>query len=180
MPPLFARYVVVRRTVVVFLMSCLWFFAAMAQAHEYALGDLQIDHPYSRAAPPTATVGAGYMTLKNQGHRSVRLLGVSVPFAEQVEIHLMTHKDGMMKMQKLEGGLEIPAGETVKLAPGGYHLMFINLQQPLKAGDKHQAVLEFDSGKVNVVFNVESIVGAEVGAKVDAMQPGSGQQAHPH
>lgn len=172
MRPLFASYVVVRRTAV-FLISCLWLFATMAQAHEYKLGDLHIDHPYSRAAPPTAHVGAGYMTLKNHGDQSVRLIGASVAFAEQVEIHLMSHKDGMMKMQKVEGGLQIPAGEEVKLAPGGYHLMFINLQQPLKAGDKHDAVLEFDSGKVDVVFNVESMT--------EAMQSdGSGQQAHQH
>ncbi len=148
----------VKKTMLLSLLSGLWLVASLAYGHEYRFGDVEIDHLYTRAVPPTAQVGAGYMTLKNHGQDSVRLLGGSVPFARKVEIHAMSQDEGVMKMQKVSDGVDIPAGGEVTFGPGGYHLMFIQLTESMQAGDKHKAVLEFTTGKVDVVFNVEEMM----------------------
>ena len=62
---------------------------APASAHDYTAGSLHIDHPWSRATPPTANVGAGYMTIQNKGSEADRLVGASTPAAQTVEIHFM-------------------------------------------------------------------------------------------
>lgn len=64
-----------------------------------------------------------------------RLVAGASPAAGAVEIHNMKMEGGVMKMFAVDG-VELPAGRTVKLAPGGYHVMFFDLKQPLKAGDR--------------------------------------------
>ena len=67
-------------------------------------------------------------------------------------------KDGVMTMRKLDNGLTIEPGKTVKLAPGGYHLMMFDLKSPLKQGDKVPVTLEFEkAGKVTVSFDIQGI-----------------------
>ena len=68
----------------------------------------------------------------------------------------------------LDKGLVIEPGKTVKLAPGGYHLMMFDLKGPLKQGDKLPVTLEFEkAGKVTVEFKVEGI-GARGDGKADS------------
>ena len=70
----------------------------------------------------------------------------------------MTVKDGVMTMRKVDGGVEIPANGTLKLAPGGYHLMFIGLKKQPKQGEKFAATLTFEkAGPVAVEFAVEAM-----------------------
>ena len=69
------------------------------------------------------------------GKNAVRLVGVASTVAGTVEIHNMTMTNGVMKMFAVEG-IDVPAGQTVKLAPGGYHVMFMGLKQQMKPGDK--------------------------------------------
>ena len=65
--------------------------------------------------------------------------------------------NGVMKMRPLENGLVIEPGKTVKLAPGGYHVMLMDLKSPLKQGEKLPITLEFEkAGKVTVSFDVEA------------------------
>jgi copper(I)-binding protein len=68
---------------------------------------------------------------------------VASPVAKTVEVHNMTVENGVMKMFPVEG-VDLPAGKPVKLAPGGYHVMLINLQKPLNAGDKVPLKLTFE------------------------------------
>ena len=66
--------------------------------------------------------------------------------------------NGVMKMRPLEKGLEIAPGKTVKLAPGGYHVMLMDLKGQLKQGEKLPITLEFEkAGKVTVSFDVEGV-----------------------
>ena len=67
--------------------------------------------------------------------KGARLVAASSPVAGGVEIHEMRMDGDVMRMRALPRGLELPAGKTVDLAPGGYHLMLIDLKQQLKAGD---------------------------------------------
>lgn len=136
------------------------FVAIGAWAHDYKVGDLSIDHPFSRATPKGATTGAGYMTIKNTGAEPDRLIGANVDFAEVVEVHEMSMTNNVMRMRRMRDGLEVPAGGNVELKPGGYHIMFIRLKEPLVEGDRHKATLVFErAGSVEVEFAVESMAG---------------------
>ena len=127
-------------------------------------GDISLDHPWSRATPAGAPVGAGYVTLKNSGAAADKLLSATADVAGKVEIHEMSMDGGVMKMRPVNG-LEIPAGKSVELKPGGYHIMFMGLKQPLKAGDTIKGTLTFEkAGAVPVEYKVEAM-GA--GGKMD-------------
>ena len=91
----------------------------------------------------------------------------------------MTMANGVMKMRPVEKGLTIDPGKTVKLAPGGYHLMMMDLKNPLKQGDKLPVTLEFEkAGKVSVSLDVEGVgaqgpaAGGDGMKKMDKSMPG--------
>src|SRR5277367_5938562 len=144
--------------------------AAPARAEEVKAGDLVITQAWSRATPNGAKIGSGYLTIENKGAAPDRLVGVSADVAGKVEVHEMAMKDGVMTMRPLEAGLAIDPGKTVKLAPGGFHLMMMDLKSPLKPGDKLPMTLEFEkAGRVQVSFDVEGI-----GAQAPADAPSTG------
>ncbi|PIE00544.1 MAG: hypothetical protein CSA79_03585 [Thiothrix nivea] len=133
-------------------------FSTHIHAEAYKHGDLVIDSPYTRTTPPSAPVAGGFMKITNNGKEADTLTGGEVDFSEVVEIHEMPMIDGVMKMRQLEGGLEIPPGETVELKPGSYHVMFIKLKEQMIEGDKHKATLTFEkAGDVEVEFVVKDI-----------------------
>ena len=110
-------------------------FAAPAFAQDVTVGSLTLTNLWARATPPKAPTGAGYLTITNKGSEQDTLIAVSTPVAETSELHIMEVKNGIMTMHPVEGGIKIPAGGTVTLAPGGYHLMFIKLKHDLKQGE---------------------------------------------
>jgi copper(I)-binding protein len=129
-----------------------------ALAHEYQAGALEIDHPMAFETAATAKAGGGYMTITNNGDTDDALVAVSADFP-RVMIHQTVEEDGIAKMSHVDR-VEIPAGETVKLAPGGYHVMFMGLDGPLVDGAKIPATLTFEkAGEVDVTFNVEPRTG---------------------
>lgn len=144
---------------------CLLLLAAQAvMAHEFKAGAIEIGHPWSRATPEGAKVAAGYMVLKNTGGAPDRLVSVSVPFAGRAEIHEMTMKDGVMTMRPVPDGIALPAGGTVALKPGSYHVMFQDLKAPLKEGTLVDGTLTFEkAGTVAVQFKVEGIGASDGG-----------------
>jgi periplasmic copper chaperone A len=103
-------------------------------AADYDVGSIHIAQPWSRATPKGATAGAGYMTITNKGTTPDKVSCVSDDASAQCEIHSMTMEGGVMKMRPVEGGLEIKPGETVTLAPSGFHVMFRQLKHPLEQG----------------------------------------------
>jgi copper(I)-binding protein len=128
-----------------------------AAAHDYTLGDLKIGHPWSRATPPVAKVGAGYLSILNQGGAADRLVAASSPAAGRVEIHEMRMDSGVMRMRELAQGLALPAGERVELKPGGYHLMLMDLKAPLREGADVPVTLVFErGGRIDVQLKVEA------------------------
>jgi copper(I)-binding protein len=143
-----------------------------SQAQEVKAGDLVIMQPWSRATPGGAKIAGGYLTIENKGAASDRLTAVSGDIAGKVEIHEMAMNNGVMTMRPLEKGLEIEPGKTVKLAPGGYHLMLMDLKNPLKQGEKVPLELQFEkAGKVAVSLDVQG-----VGAQAPAAAGHSGGQ----
>src|SRR5882762_11090521 len=138
--------------------AVLAYFLAPALAEEVKAGDLVITQAWSRATPGGAKVGGGYLTIENKGPAPDRLIGGSADVADKVQVHEMTTSNGVMTMRPLDKGLAIEPGKTVKLAPGGYHLMLFDLKSPLKQGDKVPLKLEFErAGKVKLSFEVKSV-----------------------
>jgi periplasmic copper chaperone A len=133
-------------------------FGALAQADEMRVGDLVISQAWSRATPGGAKIGGGYLTIENKGAAPDRLIGGTWNADAKVEVHEMAMKDGVMTMRPLDQGLTIEPGKTVKLAPGGIHLMLFDLKSPLKVGDKVPVTLEFEkAGKVTFSLDVAGI-----------------------
>ncbi len=132
--------------------------AAPAQAQEVKAGDLSITQAWSRATPGGAKIGVGYLTIENKGSTPDRLTRASAEIAGKVEVHEMAMHNGVMTMRPLDDGLDIDPGKTVKLAPGGSHLMLVDLKNPLKQGDKVPLTLEFErAGKVELSLDVQAI-----------------------
>ena len=132
--------------------------AVPAAAHGFKIGDLTIGHPWTRATPGGAKIGGGYLTITNNGATSDRLTGVSLSVADHGEIHEMKMDSGVMKMRQLADGIEIKPGETVTFEPGGYHVMFMDLKEPLKEGTLVKGQLQFEkAGKVDVEYKVDAI-----------------------
>jgi len=129
--------------------------APPARADDVKAGDLVITQGWSRATPGGARTGGGFLTIENKGSGPDKLVGVSADVAGKVEVHAMAMDGGVMKMRPVEGGLTIEPGKTVKLAPGGLHLMMTDLKSPLKQGDKLPVTLQFEkAGKVQVTLDV--------------------------
>ena len=112
----------------------------LAGTQAQACGELTVTDAWVRLAPPNAPVMAGYLTLTTAGDESVTVTGASSSAFERVELHDMTHENGVMKMRKLDQ-IEIAAGGKVELAPGGMHLMLIGPKQGFAAGDSVEVTL---------------------------------------
>ena len=130
-------------------------------AEDTKVGSLVISDPYIRATAPGAPTAGGYLTVVNNGSEADHLVGGSAGFAEKVEIHEMKMEGDIMKMRRLQQGLEIAPGQSVQLKPGGYHVMFIRLKEQLKDGETRKATLTFEkAGTVDVEFHVRDLTGA--------------------
>jgi periplasmic copper chaperone A len=148
------------------------FLGTPVRAEEVKAGDLVITQAWARATPKGAKIGGGYLTIENKGTAPDRLIGGSADIAGSVQVHEMSTDGGVMKMHPLDKALAIEPGKTVKLAPGGYHLMVMDLKSPLKKGDKLPITLEFEkAGKVQVSLDVEG-----VGAQGPTASPSSGNK----
>lgn len=133
-------------------------------AGDIQVGDIKIMKPWTRATPPNAKVGGGYLTIMNSGSTADRLVSATSAVAGKVEVHDMKVENGVMKMRPLSDGLDIPAGETITLAPGGFHVMFMKLTEPFKEGEMVKATLVFEkAGSVDVMFPIAAIGASEGG-----------------
>jgi hypothetical protein len=134
--------------------------AFSASAHDFTVGSLHIEHPWSRATPKGASVGAGYLVIENRGATADRLISVSAAISERGELHEMAVTDGVMRMRPLARGVEIAPGMTAKFEPGGLHIMFPGLKRQLEKGERFKATLNFEkAGAIEVEFVVEAMGG---------------------
>ena len=100
----------------------------------HATETLDITHPWVREAPPSARVLAAYMSIKNTGESSITITGISSTEFESAELHRTVIHEGVASMQHIKH-LEVPANGSIKLEPGGLHLMLFNPHHALSAGD---------------------------------------------
>lgn len=131
---------------------------AAAQQHHHdatRAGDLTIQQPWTRAAGQGATA-AGFMEISNRGSAADRLLSASSSMARAIELHTMLRDGDVMRMRAVDA-IEVRAGQTVALRPGGFHLMLIGLSQPLRQGETVPVTLRFErAGEVQVALSVQA------------------------
>jgi copper(I)-binding protein len=127
-----------------------------------AWAQVSVERPWTRATPPGAKVGAGFMQLRNAGAAD-RVVGASSPVAGSVEMHITVRDGDVMKMREVKS-FEVPAGGSFELKPGGAHLMLLSLKRPLKKGEKVPLTLKLEKGgEMKVELSVE-----EMGARQPA------------
>ncbi|HYP68461.1 MAG TPA: copper chaperone PCu(A)C [Thiobacillaceae bacterium] len=116
--------------------------------------NLKVEDAWARATAPGQPVAGAFMKLTSDGN--AELIGAASPVAGMVQVHMMKMQDGVMIMRQMSS-LPLPKGRTVELAPGGYHIMLMQLKQPLKAGQHVPITLKLRAGKKiqNVEVNAE-------------------------
>lgn len=129
--------------------------ASPGLAHDITHGPLELNAPFARATLPNAPVAGGFLTIVNTGTEDERLVSATAEIASETQIHEMAMEGDVMKMRQLADGLTIPAGESVTLAPGGYHLMFMGLNAAFVEGETVPVTLVFEkAGAVTVDLHV--------------------------
>jgi len=118
---------------------------------------LTISNAWVRSPAPGQKVAGAYMELVSDA--TVTLVGASSPAAARVELHSMTLEAGVMKMRPVEN-IALPPGKTVKLEPGGLHIMLLELKRPLKEGDKVPLALSIRHAGTATQVKVEATVRA--------------------
>ena len=128
-----------------------------ATAHEFSSKGITVSHPWARATPGGVTVGGAYFEINAVPGPGDRLVGARSAIAGSMEVHSHAIENGVAKMRRIDG-LPIKGGASVVLKPGGYHMMLMDLKQPLKEGDLLKFTLSFEkAGDIEVEATVEPI-----------------------
>jgi hypothetical protein len=128
--------------------------SALLAASAFA-ADIKVENAWVRAPAPGQVVVGGFMDITSAGN--AKLVSAQSPVAGTTELHEMSMKDGVMMMRPVPH-IALPPGQTVKLAPGGLHLMLIDLKKPLKPGDKVPLTLRIQAGKTHQTLTVQAEV----------------------
>lgn len=125
-------------------MTSIFRFAAAAVAFiaTAAHAQITVKDAWVRATVPQQKATGAFMQL--QSAKDTRLVSASSPISPNVEVHEMSMQDNTMKMRQVPA-VELPAGKTVELKPGGYHVMLLNLPRPIKEGETVPLTLTFES-----------------------------------
>jgi copper(I)-binding protein len=109
---------------------------------------ISVSNVWARATPPDSTVAAVYAEIV--ARETDELLGATAPVAERVEIHTISHADGMMQMRPVDS-VPLPSGQRVVFESGGLHLMLLGLKAPLHPGERFPLTLTFKSAPPTTV-----------------------------
>lgn len=139
----------------------------LAAALPAAAANVQVTDAWARATMPGQKVSAAYMTIRSDA--DAKLVGVSSAAVPRVELHEMRMDGEVMRMREV-GTLPLPAGKPVKLEPGGYHIMLMNLDRPIAAGEAVPVTLTIESGGRQETVEV----------KAEARSPGGEPAQHMH
>ena len=131
-------------------------FSAVAEKQPKPVsGEIEIKGAWARAS--VSKNGAAYLNIQNHGDRAHLLIGAETPLAKKVEIHIHTMDGQIMRMRKTDR-IGIAPNKSIKMAPGGIHLMLLNLERKLQQGEEFPLVLKFQSiDPINIKVKVEGI-----------------------
>ncbi|WP_304618643.1 copper chaperone PCu(A)C [Paracoccus sediminilitoris] len=137
---------------------------------------MHVEDAYARSANPMT--GAIFMTLENHRDVACTLQGVESDVAERVELHSHTQEDGIMKMGRIEGGIQVPAQQSHALERGGDHVMLLGLTRKLSDGDQVALTLDFgDCGREEATAVVDN-ARADAGHDMGQMDHGGDHAGH--
>ena len=125
---------------------------------------VKVEAAWVRPTVAGQAAGGGFVKITG-GADADRLLGGSGGVSKTVELHTMQMEGDVMRMREVPG-IDVPAGQVVELKPGGLHLMFMGLKQPLKAGESFPLTLRFEKAgevKVDVKISAQPPAGAAAG-----------------
>jgi copper(I)-binding protein len=108
-------------------------FGLLTTLAAYAESAIEVTEAWARATVPGQRVAGVYLVIRSNS--DARLVGVRSPAAKTAEIHSMSNAEGVMKMRRLTG-LDLPAGRSVRLEPGGNHIMMLDIEKPLGVGER--------------------------------------------
>lgn len=129
-------------------------FATAATAEDFTKGTLTVVNPHAAATTPGQLSDAGFLKIVNSGDAPDYLIGVSGDFGNLMLHQTTIDANGVAKMTHIES-LEVPAHGSVEFKHAGYHIMMMELKQPLKKGDKVAATLTFkNAGPVTIAFTI--------------------------
>lgn len=126
-----------------------------------AAPSIEVQHPVVRAVPPGSETTAGFMTLYNRSQEDRVLISADSDLSQATELHHHIMSEGVMRMRRLTR-IELPAGQAVKLQPGGLHLMLIGLQRIPAEGETVQINLQLDNGETIEVLTPVRKVSTEM------------------
>lgn len=130
--------------------------AAPAGAADATLGGLTIQDPWARATVG-AGAGAAFLAVMNESGTDDRLVGASADVSRSTELHTHVRDGEVMRMRQVDA-IDVPAGQTTMLEPGGLHVMFLGLKAPLKSGETFPLTLSFaEAGEVTVEVQVKDM-----------------------
>jgi len=133
------------------------FLAAFAPPVLAQQSSIAVTDAWARATPPGAKTGAAYVTVTNKGTETDKLLSVSTPVAGMAQLHTTINDNGVMKMRPVKS-IDVKPGKPLTLKPGGYHLMLMDLKQPLKQGDTFPITLTFaKAGEIHTEVKVQKV-----------------------
>lgn len=128
-------------------------FSALLAASTLMAADISLDHVRARDTKPGTNNSAIFMDIKNASNADVKLVGVHSSVCKSTEIHTHKMENGMMAMVQVKDAVIPKNGET-KLAPGGLHIMLMDLNKPIKDGDKVDLELKFSNGESIKLDNI--------------------------
>ena len=129
--------------------KCIVAGALLLAAASGAFAQVKVEQPWARPTVEGQMAGGAFLKIQNVGGAD-RLLSASSSAAGMVQLHTMSMEGDVMKMREVEA-IDLPAGKTVELKPGGLHLMLMGLKSPLKEGSKVPLTLKFEkAGEVKV------------------------------
>lgn len=143
------------------------FFSLGLMSFSYAESGVEIKDAWLRETPPGTTITALFLNIENKGSQDDALKSASSNVSRVAEIHTTSVDDnGVAKMEMMES-VTVPSGGTAKLEPGGIHIMLIDLNEPLKSGEKVEVELVFENA-------------GEVKAEAEVRGLGDGSSGHEH
>lgn len=144
-------FVTANLTVFLFLTSL------TASAESFTASDLEVLNPWARASAGRTETAAAFLTIRNSSDQADRLVAAQTDIAQTSELHTHLHEDGVMRMRQVNS-IDLPAEETVELAPGGDHVMLFQLETPLQQGQSFALNLTFEkAGTIQVEVKVMPI-----------------------
>jgi hypothetical protein len=147
------------------LIYCVVFCLSMPFCLGASASGFSVEDAYMRTMPPGRTATAAYLSVTNNHDKACSIIGGSTAIAAKLEIHQQLMSDGMMRMRPVTA-VEVTAGETLLLEPGGFHLMLLGIEAALVPGENHKMSLQTeDCGTIDITAEVRSLFEKSVPAE---------------